>query len=72
LADPKDSLSRLKTSMNVMDSPSRDTKTVVQYASGHAFLAFSDFSTNPKREKACPVSLFKQGTHLREEPEKIQ
>jgi hypothetical protein len=43
LAYTKDRLSLLETSMNMVDSPTRDPETVVQYCGGHAFLAFSDF-----------------------------
>jgi hypothetical protein len=57
--------------MNIVDSPSGNPKTVVQYPSGHAFLAFSDFFKYPRRQKACPFSLFNQGTHLRDEPKNL-
>jgi hypothetical protein len=54
--------------MDMMDAASGDPKTVIQYAGGHAFLAFSDSFKNPRRQKACPFLLFKAGTHLREDP----
>jgi hypothetical protein len=42
LTDLKDRPSLLETSMDVMHSAFRNAKTVVEYACGHAFLAFSD------------------------------
>jgi len=67
-SDPENRLSLLETAMDMMDASPGDPKTVIQYARGHAFPAFSDSLKNPRRQNACPFSLFKTGTHLREDP----
>src|SRR5208283_3679994 len=69
LTNSKDGPSFLETSVNMMHTPSCDPETVIDYARGHDFLVFSDFSNYPRRQKSCPFSLFNQGTLLREEPE---
>ena len=58
LTNPKDRPSLFKTSMNIMDSTPRDPKTVIEYPRGHAFLAFADSFKKPRRQNACPFSLF--------------
>ena len=59
--NPENCPSFFKAAMYMMDSPSRDPKTVIQYARGHAFLAFSDFIEYPRRQKACPFLLSPSG-----------
>ena len=58
LTNPKDRPSLFKTSMNIMDSTPRHPKTVIEYPRGHAFLAFADSFKKPRRQNACPFSLF--------------
>ena len=41
-----------------MDSTPRHPKTVIEYPRGHAFLAFADSFKKPRRQNACPFSLF--------------
>src|SRR5208283_3341456 len=69
LTNSKDGPSFLETSVNMMHTPSCDPETVIDYARGHDFLVFSDFSNYPRSQKSCPFSLFNQGTLLREEPQ---
>jgi len=68
-SDSENRFSLLETTMDMMDAASGDPKTVIQYARGHAFSAFSDSLKNPRKQNACPFSLFKSGTHLREDPQ---
>jgi len=42
LTDPKDRPSLIESGPDMMNPTSRDSKTMIQYAGGHDFLAFSD------------------------------
>jgi hypothetical protein len=41
--------------------------SIGEYARGNAFLALSDSVESPRRQKACPFQIFKEGVHLRDE-----
>jgi hypothetical protein len=51
LIDSEHGTALLKSRMHVVDSSTHDAKTVIEYARGHDFLAFSDFSQTKKRQE---------------------
>jgi hypothetical protein len=50
LLDSENRAAFLKPRTNIMDSPPNNPKTVIQYARGHGFLAFSDFFKHQMQE----------------------
>ena len=68
LTNPKNRLSLLEASMNIVDSTSCNPETVVQYPCGHDFLAFSDFFQIPKKAESMSFFTFQPDTLLREDP----
>lgn len=69
LINPKSGPAFLKTGVNIPIPASRNTKTVIQYARGHDFLAFSD-CFKPLKAESCPLFQATQGTRLREHQKK--
>jgi hypothetical protein len=51
LVDPEHGTAFLKSRMDMVDSSPHDPKTVVEYARGHGFLAFSDLSQNQRTQE---------------------
>jgi hypothetical protein len=51
LIDSENRPSPLESRMGMMNSPSHDAKTVIQYTRGHDFFAFSDLSQNQRTQE---------------------
>ncbi len=69
LVDSENGAALLESRMYMMDSPSHNSKTVIQYTRGHDSLAFSDSSITKECRKSCPTFIDNPGTTLREEPD---